>query len=96
MAFKSFQNYLELVHNHVTRANNSKKEKGKKRPINLVSGHAVLFHLLELALQFVLALSLLLCTAHIHLPAVQLFAIHVIHRLQKQNQEFKLFNALEA
>lgn len=53
-----------------------------KRPTNLVSGHAILFHLLKFALELVLALPFLLCAAHVDLPAVHFFTIHVVHSLQ--------------
>lgn len=49
---------------------------------NLVSGHAILFHLFKFALELILALPFLLCSAHVHLPAIQFFSIHVIHSLQ--------------
>ena len=49
---------------------------------DLVSGHAVLLHLLKPAFEFLLTFALLLRTTHIHLSTIELFAIHVIHSLQ--------------
>lgn len=51
---------------------------------NLISGHAILFHLLKFALQLILTFSFLLCTADVNLPSVQFFTIHVIHGLQRR------------
>ena len=48
----------------------------------LVSGHAVLLHLLKLAFELILTFALLLRTTHIHLSTIELFAVHVIHSLQ--------------
>lgn len=54
----------------------------EQKATNLVSGHAILFHLLKFALELVLALPFLLCAAHIHLPAIHFLAIHVVNGLQ--------------
>lgn len=50
--------------------------------IHLISGHAILFHLLKFALELILPFSFLLCAAHIDLSAIQFFSIHVIYSLQ--------------
>ena len=49
---------------------------------DLVSGHAVLLHLLKLAFEFILTFALLLRTTHVNLSTIELFAVHVIHSLQ--------------
>ena len=48
----------------------------------LVARHAVLFHLLKLALQFSLALHLLLGAAHVDQLAVKLLPVHLVYSLE--------------
>lgn len=60
------------------------EQKFNKMESNLISGHAILFHLLKFALQLILTLSFLLCTANINLPSIQFFTIHVINSLQRE------------
>lgn len=47
----------------------------------LVASHAVLLHLLKLALELCLTFALLLGTTHVNLLSVHLFSIHLIHSL---------------
>lgn len=50
---------------------------------DLVAGHAVLFHLLKLALELRLPLYLLLRAANVNGLPVHLFAVHLVHSLQQ-------------
>lgn len=50
---------------------------------DLVASHAVLFHLLEFALEFGLSLHLLLGAANVDELAVQLLPVHLIHCLKQ-------------
>lgn len=50
---------------------------------DLVASHAVLFHLLEFALELSLSLHLLLGAANVDELAVQLLPVHLIHCLKQ-------------
>jgi hypothetical protein len=48
----------------------------------LVAGHTVLLHLLKLAFQLRLALSLLLGSAHVDLSPVEILPVHLVYSLR--------------
>lgn len=50
---------------------------------DLVAGHAVLLHLLKLALELRLSLHLLLRAANVNGLPIHLFAVHLVHSLQQ-------------
>lgn len=49
----------------------------------LVAMDSLLFNLLKLALELSLPLQPLLSTSHIDNPPIELFTIHLLHRLQE-------------
>lgn len=60
--------------------------RGLEEDTDLVASHAILFHLLEFALQLHLPLHFLLSTADEHQLPVHLLPVHVVHCLREQKR----------